>query len=187
MCVKAWKLHHSNNQMCKATWIPKAQQASVFVLRFFKHFSGLQAIERWREKYYSSGNGERPWACKEQEVPSPTPVWALRPLIPPARGQWHRGENTLQIRCGPPSQRRMTTGQGIPAHIRQPGAASRKDQAGSPALGSGASLALQRTLPQLSKDFLLPCGGMLTILTHSQPDVKGLQPVFYNIHFKKAS
>lgn len=103
MCVKAWKLHHSNNQMCKAIWIPKAWQAAVFVLRFFKHFIGLQAIKRWGGKYYSSGDGERPWACKEWEVPSPTPTWALRPPTLPAHcEQWHRGENMLQSRFSLP-------------------------------------------------------------------------------------
>lgn len=132
MCVKAWKLHHSNDQMCKATWTPKARQtAAVFVLRFFKHFNGLQAIERWGGKYYSSGDGERPWPCKERAVPSPASAWALRPPIPPAHEQWHRGANVLQNRYTLPSQKRMTTGQGTPAHTRQAGAASRKDQAGS--------------------------------------------------------
>jgi len=46
--------------------------------------------------------------------------------------------------------------------------------------GSGAGLALQRAHSQLSKGFLLPYGGKLSILTLSQPDVKGLQPVVYN-------
>lgn len=33
MCVEAWKLHHSNNQMCKGTWIPKAWQTAAVCVR----------------------------------------------------------------------------------------------------------------------------------------------------------
>lgn len=33
MCVKAWKLHHSHNRMCKDAWIPTDRQtAALFVL-----------------------------------------------------------------------------------------------------------------------------------------------------------
>lgn len=33
MCVKAWKLHHSRNWMCKDAWIPTDRQtAALFVL-----------------------------------------------------------------------------------------------------------------------------------------------------------
>lgn len=88
-----------------------------------------------------------------------------------------------QSTCVPPSEKRVTTG-----WVHQPTTARRRQPAEKtkllPALGRCAGLALQRALPQLSKGFLLPYGGKLSILTHSQPDVKGLQPVLYNIFLK---
>lgn len=176
MCGKAWKLHHSNNQMCKDTWIPKDQQtAAVFVLdKVLLMFQWSPS--NWKVHFEGQSEGRdmllfRGW--KERAVSSPAPAWALRPPVPPACEQWqHRGKSAAK-HVHSTLQEKATAGQGTPARNSQPQAAFRKDQAGSPALGRGAGLALQRALPQLSKGFLLPYGGKLSVLTYSQLDVKG--------------
>lgn len=110
----------------------------------------------------------------------------LRPPVPPVREQWQHRDKSAAKHMHSTLRKK---------HYRRPGYTSpQQPAAGSlqkrpswffPALGRGAGLALQRALPQLSKGFLLPYGGKLSILTHSQPDVKGLQPVVYNIFLKR--
>lgn len=170
MCVKAWKLHHCNNQMCKATWIPKTQQtAAAFELRLFKTSQWSPSngkvgreilLFRGWWKTLSMWRKDRAFTCsylRTENAHSSSP-WAMT-----------EGQTAKQV-CSPSQKRMARVPQPTPGRLGQPPGDTKL---ALPSSGSGASLALQRTLPQLSKGFPLPYGGKLSILTPSQPDVKG--------------
>lgn len=186
MCVKAWKLHHSRNRMCKDAWIPTDRQtAALFVLD--KVLLALQWSPTNQKASFgvqSEGKGmERDLGCLCQPWWSlAAPASALSHLSPEAQSS---DSTDVQPSTGlPPSKEKVATGL-----MCQPATAScslqKRQGCFFPALWSEAGWAFQHALFQLSKGFLLPCWGKPSILAHSQPDVKGLQPGVYNIFSKR--
>lgn len=185
MCVKAWKLHHSNNQMCKDTWIPKARQtAAAFVLD--KVLLTFQwSPSNWEDcfwdnqrggKCYSLGDGKRPWPFKARAASSLAPAWALRASVPPARVTAQRQICGKAWALHPP--KKASPQAEAPQHPRAShGQPSEETKLAPSSFGKRCWSGTSETLSQLSKGFFLPYRGKLSVLMHSQPDVKGLQPL----------
>lgn len=171
--------------MCKDAWIPEAQQtAAVFV---------LDKVLLTFQQSPSRGEGNVTLQGMERDLDHVQKGQCLHLLLPEHSGHPFHQPVSSGSRGKSAAKHVHSTLQ--KKGYRRPGYASpHQPAAGSlqkrpsrllPALGRCAGLALERALPQLSKGFLLPYRGKLSILTHSQPDVKGLQPVVYNIFFKR--
>lgn len=156
MCVKAWKLHHSSNQMCKDTWIPTARQtAAAFVLDkvllTFQWSPSNWKVHFWDNqrggKCHSSGDGKRPWPCKERAAPSPAQVHSGHQFTSPWAVTARRQICSETRALHPPKNHHRRLGH---PSTQEPamGSLQKRPNWLLPALGRGAGLALQR--PSLS-------------------------------------
>lgn len=131
MCVKAWKLHHSRNRMCKDAWIPTDRQtAALFVLD--KVLLALQWSPTNQKVSFgvqSEGKGmERDLGCVGDGL------WLLPPQHSATRPPRRRAVTAQRWTCSQarafrPLKKRLP--QAWCASLQQPAAAFRKDKAAS--------------------------------------------------------
>lgn len=128
MCVKGWKWHHPNNQMCKATWILQPQQQLQYLCSGPLNISVVSKQLEGGEWNTTLQGMVKDLECVKKDSAftcSYLSTQSTHSSSPMAQ----RGKHAANMLCSPlPKKSNHWSGYTSP---QQPGAASRKHQAGS--------------------------------------------------------